>query len=76
MRDLGMGNLPETGFMRLHSVLNLLQIGKATWYKGIREGRYPKPVKLTERCSAWRAEDIRSLIDSLSPPESGSRQHQ
>jgi predicted DNA-binding transcriptional regulator AlpA len=29
------------------------------------EGRYPKPVKLGERASAWRVEDIRRLVEEL-----------
>jgi prophage regulatory protein len=28
----------------------------------VKSGRYPKPVKLGPRITAWRAEDIRALI--------------
>lgn len=55
--------LPETGFLRLPEVLKLIPIGKTTWWNGVRSGRFPKPVKLGTRMTAWRAEDIRSLID-------------
>ncbi|MDO0845414.1 AlpA family transcriptional regulator [Xanthomonas campestris] len=30
----------------------------------MRSGRYPQPVKLGERCTAWRVEDIRALIEA------------
>lgn len=57
--------LPHTGFMRLPAVLALIPVGRSTWWAGIKSGRYPAPVKLGPRMSAWRAEDVRSLIDSL-----------
>ena len=58
--------LPETGFVRLPVVLSIIPICKSSFYKGIRKGVYPAPVKLSERTSAWRVEDIRELIESLS----------
>jgi predicted DNA-binding transcriptional regulator AlpA len=61
-----MENIPETGFLRLSQVLEVIPLGKTTWWEGVRSGRFPKPVKLSERCTAWRAEDIRELIDRLS----------
>ena len=30
---------------------------------GVKSGRYPLPVKLGPRITAWRVEDIRALID-------------
>lgn len=56
--------LPETGFLRLPEVLKLYPVSRSTWWAGVRTGRYPQPVKIGERCTAWRAEDIRALIDS------------
>ncbi|TIH12403.1 AlpA family phage regulatory protein [Marinifilum sp. JC120] len=40
-------------------------VSKTTWWKGIQTGRFPKPVKLTERTTAWRVCDIRKLIEEL-----------
>lgn len=57
--------LPETGFIRLPEVLELFPISRSAFWAGIKEGRYPRPVKLSARCSAWRVEDIRTLIDSI-----------
>lgn len=56
--------LPATGFLRLPEVLHFYPVSKSTWWAGIRAGRYPRPVKLGERCTAWRAEDIRALIEA------------
>ncbi len=57
--------IPETGFLRLQQILAFLPVSKSAWWKGCRSGRYPKPIKLGPRTTAWRAEDIRALIDSL-----------
>ncbi len=57
--------LPETGYVRLPIVLAIIPVGKSTWWNGVRDGRFPKPIKLTPRCTAWRAEDIHALIKSL-----------
>ncbi len=61
-----MYDIPETGFLRLTQVLNVIPLGKTSWWEGVKSGCFPKPVKLSERCTAWRAEDIRALITRLS----------
>ncbi len=58
--------LPETGFMRLHEVLKVFPVSKSTWWAGVKDGRYPKPIKLGPKMTAWRVEDIRKLIASIS----------
>jgi predicted DNA-binding transcriptional regulator AlpA len=58
--------IPETGFVRLSQILTVIPLGKTCWWKGVKSGRFPKPVKLTERCTAWRAEEIQELIRQLS----------
>lgn len=67
--------LPETGYLRLTQIIGdpkadppkpaIVPVGKSTWWQGVKDGRYPKPVKLGPRITAWRVEDIRALIESL-----------
>jgi predicted DNA-binding transcriptional regulator AlpA len=60
--------LPETGFIRLRAIIapaGPIPVGKSTWWQGVRDGRFPKPVKLGPKTTAWRVEDIRELIDRL-----------
>jgi hypothetical protein len=38
-------------------------VGRSSWWAGIKSGRFPKPVKLGPRTTAWRVEDIRALIE-------------
>ena len=59
-------SLPETGFLRLPAILQIFPIGKSTWWAGVKDGRFPKPVKLGARTTAWRAEDIKELIENCS----------
>ena len=58
--------MPSEGFVRLPVVIAVLGIGKTTFRRGIREGRFPKPVKIGPRSSAWRVEDIRATIAEIS----------
>lgn len=63
-------SLPATGFVRIGSVLaprGPIPVSKSTWWAGVRAGRYPKPVKLGPRITAWRVEDIRALIEKPQP---------
>lgn len=57
--------LPETGFIRLKQVLNLIPISRASWFAGVRSGLFPKGYSLGPRTTAYRAEDIRALIESF-----------
>ena len=40
-------------------------VSKSTWWQGVKDGRFPKPVKLGVKTTAWRVEDIRALIERL-----------
>ena len=69
-----MHHLPETGFLRLPQIIGnskadppipaMIPVKKSCWWEGVRTGRFPKPVKLAPRVTAWRVEDIRALIAS------------
>ncbi len=64
-------SLPATGFLRERDIIGrpgrrgLIPVGRTTWWLGVRDGRFPTPVKLGPRTTAWRAEDIRALIERL-----------
>lgn len=65
--------LPETGFLRLSQIIGdekrgipaVIPVGMTAWYEGVKTGRYPKPVKIGARATAYRVEEIRALIESL-----------
>lgn len=56
---------PETGFVRIPQILEVIPIGESTWWKWVKSGKAPAPVKLGPRTTAWTAESIRSLIEEL-----------
>ncbi len=70
-----MHTLPETGYLRLSHIIGnrkadppvppIIPVSKSTWWDGVRTGRFPAPVKLGPRITAWRVEDIRDLLRRL-----------
>ena len=60
--------LPSTGYLRLPQVLALIPVSKSTWWAGVKALRYPQPTRaLGSRITAWRAEDIKALIEATAP---------
>lgn len=67
--------LPETGYLRLRQIIGdpkadppippIIPVGKSTWWAGVKSGRYPAGIKLSERCTAWDVSAIRALIEQL-----------
>ena len=69
-------SFPQTGFIRLSSILAPLgpiPVSKSTWWAGVKSGRYPRPVKLGPRITAWRVEDIIGLLNGSGKLSSGER---
>jgi prophage regulatory protein len=62
----GRMRLEEAAFLRVSDVLRLIPISKSTWWSGVRQGRYPTPVKLGPGITAWRADEIRNFIEAQS----------
>ena len=55
---------PEIGFLRLRDVIGdkdkpgIIPVSRSSRAEGIAKGRYPRPVKLGERMSAWRIDEL------------------
>lgn len=58
-------DIPEFGFLRLNDVLKIIPVSKTTWYNGVRSGRFPKSMRLSENIVVWRVEDIKNLVRQL-----------
>lgn len=50
--------------LRGKEVLAIIPISRSSWYKGVKEGRYPQPIKLGPRTTCWRESDINKLIEN------------
>ena len=56
--------LPDIGFLRQSQVLAFVPISKSTLWRRIQARTFPQPLKLSERVTVWRAEEIRRWIAS------------
>lgn len=75
MDAINRNTLPETGFVRLSQIIGnpkatppiipIIPISRASWWQGVKEGRFPKPIKLGPRTTVWRASDIKAFLESL-----------
>ena len=66
--SLPSGNLPATGYIRQAQLIpGIIPVSSATWWRWVKSGKAPRPAKLSERVTAWRAEDIRTFLDSMAP---------
>ncbi len=67
--------LPQTGYLRLKQIIGdkkadppipaIIPVSPTTWWEGVRTGRFPKPVKLGPRTTAWPVERIRALCEEI-----------
>ena len=57
--------LKYTALIKLPDVLQLYPVSRSSWYEGIKLGKYPPPIKIGPRSSAWRLSDINKLIEDV-----------
>lgn len=57
--------LPGDGFVRQAQLIpSILPFSPATLWRKVKNGSFPSPVKLSDRITAWRVEDIRDWMGS------------
>ena len=42
----------------------LIPISRASWWSGVKSGKYPQPIKLDQRTTVWKTEDIYAFIEA------------
>lgn len=55
--------------LKLNQVLELVPVSRSTWLRGIDDGLYPKPVKISPKLNVWRKKDIEHFLHNLKPKE-------
>jgi prophage regulatory protein len=61
------GELPATGYVRQSQLIPaILPLSAATLWRKVKDGSFPAPVKLSQRVTAWRVEDIRAWMETRS----------
>lgn len=56
------------GYLRLKQIIapeGPLPISKSGFWAGVRDGRFPKPRKISSRVTVWRVEDIETLLGQI-----------
>ena len=61
--------LPDAAVVRLPTVLALVGVSRATWWNGIKSGRFPKQIQIGPHMVGWRVSDVRALLAALQPRE-------
>ena len=51
--------------IRLPIVLDRVPMSRSGWLQGVKDGRYPAPVRLSPRRVAWKESDITAFINGL-----------
>lgn len=53
---------PRERLLRINQVLERFPVSRSTWWAGVKDGRYPKGIKLSPRTTAWRESEVDHLI--------------
>jgi predicted DNA-binding transcriptional regulator AlpA len=55
--------LPDSGYIRQSQLIpDVVPVSPATLWRNCKAGQFPKPVKLSERVTAWRVGDVRAWL--------------
>lgn len=55
---LSPNQLPLTGLKRASEILKYLPFGKTTLWEWSKDGRFPAPIRLNNKITCWRCEDV------------------
>lgn len=54
---------PSHGYIRQSQLIpGMLPFSPATLWRKVKNGTFPRPVKLSDRITAWRVEDVRAWM--------------
>lgn len=56
--------LPDSAYIRLPVMIGLFGVSAASIWRGVKNQSMPKPVKLTERTTAWSVRLVREALAS------------
>lgn len=53
--------------LRLNDVMDATSLSKSTLYAMVRAQKFPKSLRLSRRCVAWKSTDVQAWIESRRP---------
>ncbi len=49
--------------LRIRQVLEIIPVSKSTWWQGVKDGKFPAPIKLGPRTTCWHEADVLRLTE-------------
>ena len=56
-------------FIRISQVINLVGLKRSWIYQKIKEGKFPRPIKIGSRASVWTRSSVSAWIQKMSEAE-------
>ena len=50
--------------LKIKDCLKIIPVGQSTWWAGIKDGRFPKPVKIGGN-TFWRYSDVMRVVQGI-----------
>ena len=60
-----MKNQEHDRLLRIKQIVEIIPVSKSAWWLGVKEGRFPQPIKLGPRTTCWRESEIHALITGV-----------
>ncbi len=51
-------------YVRVSQLIKMIPVSKASIWRKVKDGSFPKPVKLGDRITAWHMDDIEAWLAS------------
>lgn len=51
--------------LRLNQIVGrdgFIPVSKSTWWQGVKDGRFPQPIRIGRRITVWRQSEIEALM--------------
>jgi prophage regulatory protein len=54
----------DVHFYRLSQLKEKLSVSRSSIWSWVKDGSFPKPIKLGKNCTAWNSEDVHAWVQS------------
>ena len=55
--------MEELQFYRVNELTKILSLSRASIYNWLNKGTFPKPIKISDSVTVWRASDIQKWVN-------------
>ena len=53
----------EIQFYRISQLQSKLDVSRSSIWSWVKQGSFPKPIKLGKNCTAWNADDVHAWVE-------------